>query len=332
MKTILCLVQLHLPIFHLNNNMKGISVIIPVYNREAFIREAIQSIFDQNYEGGLEIIVSDDGSTDRSLEIAASFGTQVKVILKPEGCASQGVSGARNRGIVAATHPYISFLDSDDFYLPGHLSRMVRVLESKMELGFVFSRILQLKEENGSRLFSPWTRVKLTKWDILYPVISGSNVVHTNAFLFKRDVFETVGFFNESYTNGEDGDMWMRVSEQYIGGFSDHYGAVYRIGHNYNQLTDKNNQDQIQRCFKGVYTDALVRCQSHSRMDRYRLFRLRLILAYFNHPIWLTLFCVAIQHPLHFCITAISQKLALYLKKTSVHMDLEKINRIPTNI
>ena len=75
--------------------MKGISIIIPVYNREAFLEEAIKSVLEQKYDGSLEIIVSDDGSTDRSLEIAQSFGSQVCVVLKDEKCKSQGVSGAR---------------------------------------------------------------------------------------------------------------------------------------------------------------------------------------------------------------------------------------------
>ena len=85
--------------------MKGISIIIPVYNRETFLEEAIRSVLEQKYDGSLEIIVSDDGSTDRSLEIAHSFGSQVCVVLKDDKCKSQGVSGARNRGIAAATQP-----------------------------------------------------------------------------------------------------------------------------------------------------------------------------------------------------------------------------------
>jgi glycosyltransferase involved in cell wall biosynthesis len=307
-KTALCVGLIILPVFHQNDIMKGISVIIPVYNREAFLEEAIQSVLDQNYEGDLEIIVSDDGSTDHSLEIASSFGNQVLLLRKPEGCMSQGVSGTRNRGIAAATQPYVAFLDSDDFYLPNHLNRMVAALESRQELGFVFSRTLQMKEEDGRKLFAPWTRTKVTKRDILYPVISGSYVVNTNAFLFRRAVFEMVGVFNESYTNYEDSDMWLRISEQYKGGFSDHNGAVYRIEHDLSQLTDKNNQDKIRRCSKCIYTDALVRCQLQSKRDSYRLFRLRLTLAYYNNPIWLALLSVAIHHPVYFLLTVISSR------------------------
>jgi glycosyltransferase involved in cell wall biosynthesis len=305
--------------------MKGISVIIPVYNREAFLEEAIQSVLSQNYQGTLEIIISDDGSTDRSLEIAASFGSKVQILRKPNWCKSQGVSGTRNRGIAVATQPYISFLDSDDFYLPGHLNMMAELLESRLELGFVFSRMLQMKEHDGSRMFAPWTRAKLTKKDILYPVISGSNVAHTNCFLFRIVVFKTVGVFNESYTNGEDGDLWMRVSEQYQGGLSDHYGAVYRIEHGFGQLTCIHNQDNIRNCFKGVFSDALIRYQMQSKRDRYRLFRLRLILAFYKQPLWLALFKLAFCHPLNTVKAASNAIIQRCSAKVLVYTELHNI-------
>ena len=77
----------------------GISVIIPVYNRELFIKEAIQSFLSQDYEGIIEVLISDDGSTDRSLIIAESFGEKVKILRKPKNCLTQGVSSTRNRGL-----------------------------------------------------------------------------------------------------------------------------------------------------------------------------------------------------------------------------------------
>jgi glycosyltransferase involved in cell wall biosynthesis len=285
--------------------MKGISIIIPVYNRQAFLEEAIKSVLKQNYEGQLEIIVSDDGSTDQSLQIASSFGEQVRIVLKPDKSKSQGVSGTRNRGIAVATQPYVAFLDSDDFYLPNHLIRMANVMESNQKLGFVFSRCLQMKEESGKRLFAPWTRNKLSKRDIRYLLVSNSNVVHTNTFLFKRSVFESVGVFNESYSNNEDGDMWMRVSECNEGAFLDHFGAVYRTKHGFSQLTSISVQ-QLSDSYQDVIADALDRCKSQSIKDRYRLFRLRRTLASFQKPRWLYLLAVALLHPINMAVAAVN--------------------------
>ena len=285
--------------------MMGVSVIIPVYNREKYVGEAIRSVLCQNYGGTLEVIVSDDGSTDRSLEIAASFGDQIRIIKKPKRCSLQGVSGARNRGIAAATQPYISFLDSDDFYLPDHLNRMAEILENCPNLGFAFSRMLQMKEQNGKRIFAPWTRSHISKKDIQHPVVSGHNIVSTNTFLFRREVFEKAGLFNETYSNGEDGDLWMRISELFEGNFVDHYGAVYRIGHGVGQLTDSKNEKSIRDCALKIFSSALTRFSNLPKKDRYRLFRLRLILAaleyqkHSNFCFFCALSNVALRHP--FC-------------------------------
>jgi glycosyltransferase involved in cell wall biosynthesis len=263
--------------------MNGISVIIPVYNREPFLGEAIRSVLAQKYAGQLEIIVSDDGSTDRSIDVACAFGDRVKVVRKPEGCTAQGASGTRNRGIAAATQSYVAFLDSDDFYLPDHLNRMAAVLERRPDLGFVFSRVLQMREQDGHRYFAPWTRAILTKRDIANPLVSGPYIVNTDAFLFRRTVFDVVGVFDESYSNGEDGDLWLRISERHVGSFLNHYGAVYRIAHGTNQLT---NDERLRRCAIRLWSNALARYRELNLDNRFHLFRLRFIKATVNRETW----------------------------------------------
>jgi glycosyltransferase involved in cell wall biosynthesis len=255
--------------------MKGISIIIPTYNREQFIAEAIQSVLDQEYDGHLEIIISDDDSSDRTIEIAESFGDRVTILRKPANCLTQGASSTRNRGILASSQPYICFLDSDDFFLPGHLKKISLALESKQNLGFAFCRILEIKEEKDSRLYKAWTKAHITKKDIIYPVISRNNVVCTNVFIFQRYVFDTVGVFNETYKNGEDGDMWMRISEQYKGTFANYFGAVRRK-HEFNQLTSKTKR-AIFKCYSEVYKDAIKRYYQLDSSDFYRIYRLRIL-------------------------------------------------------
>lgn len=257
---------------------EGISVIIPTYNREKFIAETIQSVIDQEYDN-LEIIISDDGSTDRTIEIAESFNDKVKILHKPKNFITQGVSSTRNRGIKASTQPYICFLDSDDFFLPGHLIKIANVLENNSNSGFAFCRILNVKEEDGKILCNIYTHLKIFKNDIRNPIVSRSNIVCTNCFIFRKEVFETVGRFNESYSNGEDGDLWMRISEKYTGVFSDHYGAVYRKHLNINQLTN-NSKEIINRCALSIHENALKRYYDLELKDLERLFRLKHILLF----------------------------------------------------
>lgn len=261
-------------LFRMIIEMLGVSVIIPLFNREKYIGEAIQSVLDQHFFGTLEIIVSDDGSTDAGVDIALSFGPPVKVILKPESCTDQGVSGARNRGILVASQSYIAFLDSDDYYLPDHLNKMVALLEHNRMIGFAFSRMVKLQEIGGVRQFTPWTRENVNARDIAYPVLTRTNIVSTNIFLFRSEIFTNVDLFNTIYSNGEDGDMWMRISELYKGIFSNHFGAVYRLEHSSDQLTSKNT-DTIKQFNLKILTSALERYQSRGLRDEYREFLLK---------------------------------------------------------
>lgn len=257
---------------------EGISVIIATYNRQDYIAEAIQSVIAQHYDGTIEIIISDDGSTDKTLEICESFKkntkADIKILKKPVYCHQQGVSSTRNRGLRKSTQQLISFLDSDDFLLPGHFNKIVTTLEKSPELGFAFCRMLELREQNNQKMYRPWTHQRIFKSDIRNPVISRGNVYHTNSLVFRRIVFEKVGFFNESYSNAEDSDQWIRISEHFRGIFSNHYGAVYRTEHGKNQLT-KNSGERIILNHLSVHKKALQRSYELGLMDSDRIFELK---------------------------------------------------------
>jgi glycosyltransferase involved in cell wall biosynthesis len=255
------------------NEYPGISVIIPTFNREKFLAEAISSILLQNYRGKVEIIVSDDGSTDNSLKIAAGFGNKIKIITKPSDCFSQGAAGARNRGITVASQPFICFLDSDDFYLEGHFNNIIKPFLENPAIGFVFCRVLECREKNGIKLFRQWTNPMISKRDIKHPVVSRSHIVHTISFMFKKEVFEKAGLFNENYSNGEDGDLWMRISELFKGSFSDHFGGVYRAIHEDQQLT-KNQNKKINKDSILIFKAAIERYHQLKLKDTFRIFKL----------------------------------------------------------
>jgi len=259
--------------------MSGVTVIIPLLNRERFIAQAIQSVLDQQFAGTLEIIVSDDGSSDNGVDIARSFGSPVRVLLKPESNSRRGASGARNRGIEAATQSYISFLDSDDYYLPGHLNKMVALMDANPEAGFAFSRSKELRNIRGKWIESPWTHSKLTARDKAYLFLSRNYIVNTNVFLIRTEIFRNVGLFNENLVYGEDADMWMRISEQYKGLFADHFGAVYRTKHGVGEQQSSDPAAEIRKCALQIYISALERCQSHTRRDKYREFSLMVYIA-----------------------------------------------------
>lgn len=102
-----------------------VSIIIPAYNRENTVAETIRSVQDQTYKN-LELIVVDDGSTDKTYEVLKDFGDTIKIIRQ----ANAGVSAARNTGIKEAKGEIITFLDSDDLWLPQKIEKQVTILNA----------------------------------------------------------------------------------------------------------------------------------------------------------------------------------------------------------
>jgi glycosyltransferase involved in cell wall biosynthesis len=115
-----------------------VSVIIPVYNGDRYLAEAIESVLAQEYRP-LEILVVDDGSTDESPRIARRFGSPVRCLAKPHS----GLAATRNFGVAAAQGELLAFLDSDDVWLAGKLTRQVQELLTEPALDGVFGRMEQ---------------------------------------------------------------------------------------------------------------------------------------------------------------------------------------------
>ena len=117
-----------------------VSVIIPTYNRNKLVLDAIDSVLEQTFQN-FEIIIVDDGSTDNTKTHIDSYqkkDTRIKYIFQE----NQGVSIARNTGLEAAQGEYIAFLDSDDRFLIDKLERQVFILENHHDIGLIYSKIL----------------------------------------------------------------------------------------------------------------------------------------------------------------------------------------------
>ena len=111
-----------------------VSVIMAAYNHAGYIAQAITSVLSQSWQD-LELIVIDDGSTDRTREVVAGFADPVRYIYQE----NQGQGGARNTGIAHARGEFISFLDDDDLWLPDCLETVMAVLRSRPEVGALYA-------------------------------------------------------------------------------------------------------------------------------------------------------------------------------------------------
>lgn len=170
-----------------------LTVVIPSYNCAAYIAEAVDSIFRQNYPA-LEVIVVDDGSTDDTRAVLARFGSSIRILSQP----NQGAASARNHGIRIAKGSFIGLLDADDLWTDDHVAVLQCYLlpESNYDLARGRTRTVQLV--NGE----PTVQGR----DSFQPALVG-------ACLFRASVFETVGLFNENMRLGEDFDWNFRLSE-----------------------------------------------------------------------------------------------------------------------
>lgn len=176
----------------------SVSVIIPVYNREAYVAEAICSVLDQTVPP-TEVIVVDDGSCDRSAEIVQAFGGPVRYMAQP----NSGAAVARNRGVDLSTGDLLAFLDSDDRWLPDKLERQLAALEAQPDLAMVFGHVRQFISPDLDEAAQARVRIPAE-------VMAG---YHVGTLLIRREAFWRVGYFETQWQVGEFVSWQMRATE-----------------------------------------------------------------------------------------------------------------------
>ena len=124
--------------------MVDVSTIIPAYNAERTIAQAVDSALSQEFEGQ-EVVVVNDGSTDSTAAILEKYGNQIQVVTQSNG----GLSAARNAGVRRSTSKYLALLDADDIWLPGKLKMMVSALERNPLASLAFSEYRYF-DDNGA--------------------------------------------------------------------------------------------------------------------------------------------------------------------------------------
>ena len=197
-----------------------ISVIVPAYNAEKYISEAIDSIIQQEYRP-LEIIVVDDGSTDRTLESIYHYDDQLRYFYQE----NQGPAVARNRGITESRGQFLAFLDSDDLWPSGKLENQAFYLFKESDLDVItgYTSVFQSKDGISKGL------------DILK---DGILSVQLGSALFRKSVFDKVGLFDEELRYSEDQDWFLRAFEMGIRKEALEVTTLYHRRHE-NNMTDK---------------------------------------------------------------------------------------------
>jgi glycosyltransferase involved in cell wall biosynthesis len=186
--------------------MPLVSIVIPCYNQGQFLAEAITSAIHQSY-GNCEILVVDDGSSDNSAEVAGRY-SGVKLIRQPNA----GLAAARNSGLAACAGDYITFLDADDRLLLDAIAIGAISLNLHSKTAFVFGRYRLIDSRGLPMDASP----RLRKYEHQYLDLLRFNYVGMHAtVMYRRDVLNEVGGFDESLKACEDYDLFLRITRRF---------------------------------------------------------------------------------------------------------------------
>ena len=221
--------------------MPKISVIIPAYNVERYIKEAIQSVLQQSFQD-LEVIAVNDGSTDDTLNILeslAKYDHRLSIISQPN---SGKPSVARNAGLAKATGEFVCFLDGDDVWLPGGLHARWQVTESHAEAQWIAADFAYLHENGSHSEHGFFESNNVTRRLLRQAYETGramrlsrpvaefiqANLTWTCTVLVKKDLLLRVGGFDVNLKRAEDTNLWLRLARETDFFYVPKVVAIYR--------------------------------------------------------------------------------------------------------
>ncbi len=197
--------------------MTSVSVIIPMYNAEPYMKDAVLCVLNQTY-GEYELLIINDGSTDASMDICQRFADpRIRILTQ----RNRGLAGARNAGIRHARGRYLAFLDADDLWDREKLERHVEHLNKNPDVGISYSQSVLMDDDGNPMGMKQKPKLKgVTPVDILCrnPIGNGS------APVIRREVFEQIGYvaslhgnneefyFDETFRQSEDIECWIRIA------------------------------------------------------------------------------------------------------------------------
>ena len=228
-----------------------VSVIIPVYQAERFVENAVQSACEQKEVS--EVILIEDYSTDNSLklceELTKKYSSMVKLFQHKDGL-NHGAGASRNLGIKKSKGKFIAFLDADDFYLTGRFRRDIEILQTNPDIDGIYNALGVHFYDDEER-----ERIKYNLTTMKHPVspeklfdemnpVGVSGYFHCDTLTVRKEVFEKVGFFDESLEMTQDTQMWFRMASTVSLVDGDIYHPVAMRGvHNRNRVKDKRKFD-----------------------------------------------------------------------------------------
>jgi glycosyltransferase involved in cell wall biosynthesis len=214
----------------LNAGHPRISVVISLYNKQAYVERAVASVLQSAYPAH-EVIVVDDGSTDDGPQRVSAMGDpRVRVIKQPNA----GVSAARNRGISEATGDYVAFLDADDYWTPEYLPAIADLIARFPQCGLYATHFYYFRDD-GFREVPPLWGIKADappqQIERFFDIWSHGVFFYTSSVVIPVRILRDFAIsFPEGEQHGEDQDVWFRVAERWPIGYVGRPLVGYRLG------------------------------------------------------------------------------------------------------
>lgn len=200
-----------------------VSIIIPVYNSAEYVSDAIQSALDQTYKN-IEIIIVDDGSTDRSWEIIESYKWKYPNIIKSFKQENKGACSARNKGAILSNGQILQFLDSDDILIQNKIEEQIIYLDKIIDGEVLFCNTLNFQGKNLNNI-SKSDDYNINGYLLLNDAIY-KKLVLTPCILIKKEVFINNGMFKENLIRAQEHEFNVRLMSR---GIKYYYTPFYGI-------------------------------------------------------------------------------------------------------
>ncbi|MEK6643526.1 MAG: glycosyltransferase [Planctomycetota bacterium] len=228
----------------------AISVIIPTYNRVAYLREALDSVAAQTFRS-YEVIVVDDGSTEPIADAIEGHTTSPRVVRQ----VIQGPAAARNSGIQAATADVVAFLDNDDLWLPEKLARFMEAMRRDPDVPIWYGPMQPI--ESDGRHVPGRTKPCVGGW--ITEALFRSSFVHVPTVVCRKELLVDAACFDETLPVCEDYDLWLRLSVQTRFGLIEEPLALRRLhGDRLSKARMSRNLDVKARMLTGFYESGIA--------------------------------------------------------------------------
>lgn len=233
--------------YRVNPRNPKVSVIMACHNSAAYLEEAVSSVLRQAFRD-LELILIDDGSTDRTAEIAEQFQSEdsrVFIIVLP---VKSGVAAARNAGIQAARGRWLGILDSDDVAVPSRFEDQLELADRNHNLVLIGSNSISIDAEGNAIKEHGYPTDHETLVKRLYSMRA---FMPHSSMMYRRDAVDKLKGFNAGYAQAEDHDLWLRLSE--VGTFASIDRPLVKIRkHEKNMTNVEGGRQQLKYAHAGV--------------------------------------------------------------------------------